>query len=720
MTTTDPQAAPRHDIGHAVGTGWSSGYPWDPSEENAALTWPLNVAVYDRMRRIDAQVKSVYNAVSLPIRRCLWRIDPNGAPDDAVRLISTDMGLPILGDDTPPRPLRSRQSFDWQTHIREAVLSLIYGHMPFEKRFEIRDDGLAHLVRLSVRMPPTIAKINTERSGDLVSIEQYPSGVPGDVGPNLVIPVDRLVMYSHEREGGIWQGQSMLRSAYRPFVMKERLVKVDAMKHERNGMGIPFVFAPQGASDAQMKDLNQLASKLRAGEYSGGAIPHGADIKLKGVEGQLPDTIGSIKYHDEQIAREALAQFLELVTSSHGSRALANSLIDFFIMALQSTADEIGSTFNEQLIEPWVDWNWGEDVPAPRLIPGEIGEDHSITADALAQLVTSGALEPDPNLDAWLRENYRMPARDEKTPWERPTVKPGAPVEAPATVAAGRADPKVVRAASPGNTEQAPTWKGKRYLKALVGHYGPPIGQALTALVDVDQAAIAWYTTGTLGVAVDDTELTDTLLEAWGEAYLAGYHAGDLMLHGAGVPPAPAPWSSTVHAAAGDAASIIDWATWTPGSNDAAALLAANDQSGGLAALLHNAGIVIRGIVDTTLDRIGNLLGDAVDQGLSVTSAAKSIREFLGDNTRAETIAQTEMARAMTAATLESYATNDVQGKQWLLSDGACELCITNDDDGELALDDDFTNGDPPVHPSCVCAVAPVVHGVADESSAEE
>lgn len=707
-TTADPRLAPTHDIGHGVGLGSTSGYPWDPSEWTPELAWPDNVRVYDRMRS-DAQVKSVYNAVSLPIRRSLWRLDPNGAPDAAARLIATDLGIAIHGEDVPLAPLRRRQSFDWASHIREACLQLIYGHMPFEKRFEIRDDNLAHLVRLGVRMPPTIAKINAERSGELLSIEQYPSGIPGDVGPLLVIKADRLVMYSHERVGGIWQGQSMLRSAYRPWILKDRLIRVDAMKHERNGMGIPTISTPPGATPGQIAEANRIASQIRAGEYTGGAIPNGGELKLVGVSGTLPDTIGSIKYHDEQIAREALAQFLELVTSSHGSRALATSLIDFFIMALQSTADEIASTFNEQVIEPWVDWNWGENVPAPRLIPGEIGEDHSITAEALSALVTSGALEPDPALDAWLRENYRMPSRDASTPWERPTVTPGAAPEAPASVQAGRRRPKVDARLSAGNTSSAPKWAGKKYLKALVGFYGPGIAQALTGLLDPDAAAAAYYATEHVAtVTTDTTALLEVVRTMYGEAYLAGYHAGDVELHGVGVSPAPAPWELHVQAAAGDGA-LIDWADWTPGSNDAAALLAANDQGGGIAQLLHDAAIVIQGIEDTTLDDIGDLLADAVAQGLSVTQAAKEISDLLDDPDRAEMIAQTEMARAMTTATLDSYAENGVAGKVWLLSDGACDLCQENDADGEIGLDEDFTNGDPPVHPYCVCAVAPVV-----------
>lgn len=730
MTITDPSAAPTTEAGHAVGNGWMSGYPWDPSEATAELSWPTNVAVYDRMRRQDAQVKSILNAVTLPIRRAVWRIDPNEAPEAAVNLIAQDLGLGVVGMKTSAMPLRRRQSFDWADHLRQATLALVYGHMPFEKKFELRADGLAHLVRLGVRMPATIAKININRAGELVSVEQYPSGTPGDVGPLIPIIAEHLVMYSHEREAGLWQGQSMLRTAYRPWLVKDRLIRVDAMKHERNGMGIPIAEAPPNATPAMMADLNNLASKLRAGEWSGGAVPQGTKITLVGVSGSLPDTLASIKYHDEQIAREALAQFLELVSSSHGSRALATSLIDFFIMALQSTADEIADTFNEQLIEPWVDWNWGPTVPAPRLVPGEIGDDHGITAESIAALITSGAIEPDPSLDAYLRENFRMPERDPAHPWT-PPAKPSANAGTP--VQLRRADPKVhqVHAAR----EDAPNWPGHKYFLALTSHYGPAIAQASTERLDPRQTAEAFLSSGltpqafVAGLTLDTEAFLDVLRAMYGEAYLAGYHAGDLQIQGVGVPPAPAPWDSTTIAAAAApephtpaitpepvGESGVNWSAWQPGNNEAAALVAANDQSSGLAELLHEAGIVLNGIDSTTLDSIADVLAEALAAGSSVSETGDMIGALLDDPDRAELIAQTETARAMTAASLDSYSENGVTGKAWLLSDGACPLCEENEADGVIPIDEDFTNGDPPAHVNCVCALIPAF----DDTGGEE
>jgi hypothetical protein len=49
-----------------------------------------------------------------------------------------------------------------------------------------------------------------------------------------------------------------------------------------------------------------------------------------------------------------------------------------------------------------------------------------------------------------------------------------------------------------------------------------------------------------------------------------------------------------------------------------------------------------------------------------------------------------------------------VSGKQWLLSADACEDCAAYD--GVVVdLDDDFGEGDPPLHPNCRCDVLPVL-----------
>lgn len=403
-------ASLEHELGHVADLTSTQGFPFDLSETTPELQWPNSVRVYDQMRRQDAQIKGVLRALTLPLLRAPWHIDPAGAKPDVAQRIADDLGLPLLGQKQMP-PIRLKDRFSWTEHLQLALLSLPDGHMAFEQVYAIGDDGLARLAKLSPRMPRTIHRILVDPDGSLTGIEQLGLGIAGS--PSLIpIPADRLVWYSNEREGGNWQGQSILRSVYKNWLLKDRLLRVQAMTIERNGMGIPVVEASQGATPQQVNEANQAAEMSRAGEYSGVTLPYGFKLTYQGVNGTLPDAQPAIAYHDSQIAKNVLAQFLELGSSAHGSRALGSAFIDFFALALEAVAAQIASVVNEHVIEDLVDINWGPDEPAPRLIPAAATAGVDLSPESLALLVQYGAVEADDDLEAYIRERYKLPARN--------------------------------------------------------------------------------------------------------------------------------------------------------------------------------------------------------------------------------------------------------------------------------------------------------------------
>lgn len=390
----------------------------DP-ETSPELQWPKSVEVYDSMRRQDAQVMSVLRAVWLPVRRTNWWIDPAGARPDVVAWVAEDLGLPIRGQGLAVSPRRARDRFSWAEHLRLALLMLPFGHSFFEQvyRFD-QAAGLYHLRKLGWRPPRTISKIDVAPDGGLVAIEQS-----GGLGKrDARIPVDQLVAYVHEREGGNWLGQSLLRPAWKFWLLKDRALRVQSQAIERNGMGIPLYKAapiPEGveAEEARRREADeieagqQMASAWRVGDNSGGAVPHGADMILRGVEGSIPDADPVIRYYDEQIARAVLAHFLNLGTET-GSWALGSTFADFFTLSLQTLAQDIADVATQHVVEDLVDINWGTDEPAPRIVHDEIGARHPATAEALYQLVSCGALTVDDTTEQWIRNTYGLPSLD--------------------------------------------------------------------------------------------------------------------------------------------------------------------------------------------------------------------------------------------------------------------------------------------------------------------
>jgi hypothetical protein len=431
--------APVKEIGYAQAVN----YNWWLYEDETTpeLIWPQSNSVYDSMRRTDSQVASVLRAVNLPVRRTPWRIDPAGARPRVVKFVADDLGLPIVGKGVRKPPPRVKDKFSWAEHLRLALLELVFGHMFFEQVYRVADDGsVAHLRKLAPRMPKTIERIDVAPDGGLISIKQW--WTKTDTAPQP-IPVDRLVAYVHDREGGNWLGQSILRPAYKNWLIKDRLLRVQAQTIERNGMGIPLYRAAETETD--LSAGLGMATSWRAGEAAGSAVPFGADLVLRGVEGTLPDADPAIRYHDEQIARAVLAHFLNLGTQT-GSWALGATFADFFVFSLQTLAQQIADVTTQHVIEDLVDINFGPEEPAPKLVFDEIGSQQAATAQALKLLVDAGVIHPDQILEETSRQQYGLPPADPATATEPPgqqptggdsTYIPDTTTDMPGSVAAG-------------------------------------------------------------------------------------------------------------------------------------------------------------------------------------------------------------------------------------------------------------------------------------------
>lgn len=413
---TGPSAAPLSALGYAspsAGSWWQA----RQVEQTPELRWPASVATLRRMRRQDAQVRSVLRAVILPVLRTRWRVDPAGARPEVVAHVAEDLGLPVAGAEDRA-PGRTRGRFSWRQHLNEALLSLTYGHSVFEQVAAYDAAGRARLRKLALRPAASIMSWDVARDGGLVSVQQYPAIDSSGVAHARPIPINRLVVYTHERADAGWIGDSLLRPAYKNWLIKDALLRVQAQTIERNGMGVPIY---EDAVGNRFKDEGlAIARQYRSGESAGAWIPNGAKLRLAGVEGALPDAEKAIRYHDEQIARATLAHFLNLGTQT-GSWALGTTFADFFVMSLQVVAEEIADVAQAHVVEDIVDWNWGPDEPAPRLVFDEIGSRHAATAAAIKMLLDAGALSNDPGLERHLRQQYGLPPADPGVPRPDPS-----------------------------------------------------------------------------------------------------------------------------------------------------------------------------------------------------------------------------------------------------------------------------------------------------------
>ena len=378
--------APTSEVGKAVSSlhDFVGMMPWgqwiDDVERAPDLKWPVSVQVYDQMRN-DSQCQGLYLGATAAIMRYLWYIEPNGCDPAWVDLLAADLNLPVGLDSamdaaelgTKRGRLRLDQRASWYDHLAMALEGLKYGHYYFEQVGEVTDDRpgggeVWRLRKLSPRHPRTITEFIVNQDGELLAVCQgYATfdprrpKVPKQFAPYDPISADRLVWYLWDPDPGDWVGRSIFRSMYRNWLIKDRLLRVDAIKHERNGVGMPIITGPEGATDNQLRDLDRMAQEYKVGERGGGAIPWGSKLNLVGTSGSLPDTIASMRFQNEEMAKSLLMMFMQLGQTETGSRALGRSFIDWFSLQQEVIANWVLSVANDQIIGDWWGWNVSPD-----------------------------------------------------------------------------------------------------------------------------------------------------------------------------------------------------------------------------------------------------------------------------------------------------------------------------------------------------------------------
>lgn len=387
----------------APGTQFFAGYI-SSEEYNTKLQGQAGITIYDEMRRSDGMIRATLLAVTLPIRQAIWRIEP--ASDDAKDLeIAEFVSNNLFGG----------MSITWADFLRQALLHLWFGFMIFEQVYKV-ENGNVLLRKLAPRLPKTLYKWNVDENMELESITQYV--MKGSAYVHIDIPMEKLLIFTNEQEGANYEGISLLRSAYKHWYIKNQLYKIDAIKHDRQGVGIPVIGMPENMTKAKnpeaWSEAKAMGEGLRANERSYIIKPFGYTVEmLKMGSTKSTDAIPSIQHHNEQIAVNILAQFLTLGTTKTGSRALGDSFKSLFLLSLQAIAEYMEDTINRYCIKPLVDYNYTTDH-YPKLKASNIKEpDFTSMADAVSKLSKVGALTPDEEMENHIREVGKLPAKPE-------------------------------------------------------------------------------------------------------------------------------------------------------------------------------------------------------------------------------------------------------------------------------------------------------------------
>lgn len=122
-------------------------------------------------------------------------------------------------------------------------------------------------------------------------------------------------------------------------------------------------------------------------------------------------------------------------------------------------------------------------------------------------------------------------------------------------------------------------------------------------------------------------------------------------------------------------------------------------------------------MLDTDRDTLVNIISNGLSDGKSVPEIRSAIETSFDDisKNQAQRVTRTEVLRVSNQASLDAYEQSGVvEGKQWLTA-GAADECAQYD--GQIVTlsgsfygsDNEFQDGDPPLHPNCRCVILPVL-----------
>ncbi len=395
-----PPKRPTEDEIGGTGTSIYSGFISD-EEYNADLRGSLGMAVYDKMRRSDGQVKATLLACTLPIHAATWAVEAaSDSPADV------DIAREVEWN------LFEGMTITWQSYLAHVLLMLPFGFSMFEKVWQVVD-GKLYWRKLAPRLPKTLYKWDTDEHGGLRGVVQQ--AWVGDKYVEVTIPVEKLLVFTNEKEGSNFEGVSILRAAYKHWYFKDLLYRIDGIAAERHAVGLPVFHYPATTDDKAKAKLDEMGQTLQAHERMYLRLPDEVKFEMTGHTGAIRDVMPSIEHHDRMISRSVLAQFLNLGSGDVGSWALARDQSSFFLMALRAVTTNICDTMNRYAIPQWVDFNYGHVDAYPRLaVSGLETRDTEKYAKAVMDLVSAGVLTPGRDLEDSLRGFLKLPPLPEE------------------------------------------------------------------------------------------------------------------------------------------------------------------------------------------------------------------------------------------------------------------------------------------------------------------
>lgn len=389
------------------------------------------VQIFREMSDNDAMCGALLFSVDRLMRQIEWRVEPADTTTEhkqAAEFVEECMeDMSSTWDDLISEIL-SMLPFGWSWH--EIVYKKRCG--PWERDGKKRSkytDGRIGWRKIPIRAQETLTRWIFDETGGIQAMVQ----MPPPAYQQIIIPIEKSLLFRVSTAKGNPEGRSFLRNAYRPWFMKKRLEEIEGIGAERDLAGLPMARVP---SDYLLADKNtpkgkmteafrQMVKSVRRNEQEGILLPREIDpdtkldmfdFELLGSGGSRQFDINSIiQRYEQRILMTVLADFILVGHEGTGSYSMHTDKTGLFRASMNSIAQSIADVFNRYAIPRLFEVNGWKVDKLPQIVPGDIDPpDLAQLSTFMGQLATAGLQWfPDPELEKFLREAARLPKLDD-------------------------------------------------------------------------------------------------------------------------------------------------------------------------------------------------------------------------------------------------------------------------------------------------------------------
>ena len=415
MRALHPRFSVRGITGTQLSGGMISGY-----ERNASLTGLNWVREAEDMLRTDPVVRRSWHMLRQTLLSATWRFE--AASEDPLCEELARFGNEAFGFDG----YAGQMAQSWEDQLSYLLEFVPLGYRYAEEVYKVGPDyegkTRVWLDLYADREPSAHLKWLSRDNQQLDGVLQHVVGVGKTPEP---IPSNKLILLTLNRTGSNFEGSGMLRPGWWWWRTKQKVSNLMCVGLDRWAIPTPRVKVDRsvaelhGLSDsdinAMIDDAEAQAQAFLSAEQAylidNPVVSFDQYAATPNLYAQGPLDI--IRECDNQISQAFLAQFANLGITDTGSRSVGEVHLSVFRRAAINLCDLVASAVSGVdrrgggTIGRLIRWNYGPIDPSklPRLTHS--GLDTDDLAESLAmlpQLVTSGLLTPDNELERAIRE----------------------------------------------------------------------------------------------------------------------------------------------------------------------------------------------------------------------------------------------------------------------------------------------------------------------------